>query len=89
MKPRETIITIMMMIERLVMKKIFTFKSKEYGYKVIHSQVYTYNISNSIDETLAKSLISAEFYDISEEDRKSLFDEKMWLAHGNDIDTMS
>ncbi len=63
------------------MKKIFTFKSKEYGYRVINGHVHNINISSEVDRELAKILNRAEYYDIPKEDQKALFDEKMRLSH--------
>ncbi len=63
------------------MKKIFTFKGKEYGYKVINGHVHNINISSEVDKELAKLLNRVECYDIPKEDQKVLFDEKMRLSH--------
>lgn len=73
--------TTMMMTERIKMKTIFTYKGKEYGYRVIRGKIYNIDISNEIDKELAHILNSAEFHDISKEDQKALFDEKMRLSH--------
>lgn len=63
------------------MKKLFSFKGKEYGYIIIRGKVYNIDISNEIDKEFAQVLNSAELYDVSEEEQKALFDEKMRLSH--------
>lgn len=63
------------------MKKIFTFKGKEYGYRVVRGKVCNINISNEVDKELSHIVNSAEYYDVSEENQKALFDEKMRLSH--------
>jgi len=68
------------------MKKIFTFKGKKYGYRVIRGRVCNIDISNEVDSELAHLLNSTENYDISKEDQKALFDEKMRLSHNDERD---
>lgn len=71
----------MMMTRRMKMKAIFTYRGREYGYRLINGHVYNYNILNEWNKAITKSSQSAEYCDMSDEDKEALVREKMELCH--------
>ena len=63
------------------MKTLFTFKDQSFGYQLINGKIHNIHISNKLPIELIDIINSAEYEDISEEDKKALFDEKMHLSH--------
>jgi len=64
------------------MKTIFKFKNEEFGYQLVNGRVKNIKIDDEIPEKpLALVIDSAEYYDVSEEVKQELFDEKMRLSH--------
>ncbi len=69
------------MTKGISMKKIFTFKDQEFGYRVINGHVHNINISNEIEKELVRLLNRTEYYDIPKVEKELLKREKIELSH--------